>query len=73
MPYLLDTNHWIYLPKGRCPPLARRLDTVPREEVWFCSVVKEELVYGKRQLGQTMTSDICRCPAAGWLSGVRRG
>jgi tRNA(fMet)-specific endonuclease VapC len=46
MPYLLDTNHWIYLLKGRCLPLARRLDTVPREEVWFCSVVKEELVYG---------------------------
>ena len=49
MPYLLDTNHWIQLLKGRCPPLARRLDTVAPEEVWLCSVVKEELFHGAQK------------------------
>ena len=46
MPWLLDTNHWIALLKGRCAPLAERLRTVPPDEVWFCSVVKEELFHG---------------------------
>lgn len=46
MPWLLDTNHWIQLLKGRCPPLAGRLTAMPPHEVWFCSVVKEELLYG---------------------------
>ncbi len=46
MPYLLDTNHWIQLLKGRCAPLARRLDRVAPEDAWFCSVVKEELLHG---------------------------
>lgn len=49
MPHLLDTNHWIQLLKGRCPALARRLDAVTPEEVWFCSVVKEELFYGAQK------------------------
>ncbi|MCI0534844.1 MAG: type II toxin-antitoxin system VapC family toxin [Verrucomicrobiales bacterium] len=51
MPYLLDTNHWIQLLKGRCPALARRLDTVAPEEVWLCSVVKEELFHGAQKYG----------------------
>lgn len=46
MPFLLDTNQWIQLLKGRCPALARRLDQVAPDEVWFCSVVKEELFHG---------------------------
>lgn len=46
MPWLLDTNHWIRLLKGRCQPLAERLKTVPPQEVWLCSVVKEELFHG---------------------------
>ncbi len=46
MPYLLDTNHWIRLLKGRSPALARRLDRVSPSEAWLCSVVKEELFYG---------------------------
>lgn len=25
MPWLLDTNHWIYLLKGRCLPLQEKL------------------------------------------------
>jgi tRNA(fMet)-specific endonuclease VapC len=46
MPWLLDTNHWIILLKGRCRPLQERLRLVPPEEVWLCSVVKEELFHG---------------------------
>lgn len=46
MPFLLDTNQWIQLLKGRCPALARRLDQVAPEEVWLCSAVKEELFHG---------------------------
>ena len=46
MAFLLDTNHWIFLLKGRSPALARKLDTVPPEAVRFCSVVKEELYFG---------------------------
>ncbi len=46
MAFLLDTNHWIRLLKGRCPELERRLDGVHPTEVWFCSVVKEELFHG---------------------------
>jgi tRNA(fMet)-specific endonuclease VapC len=46
MPVLLDTNHWIFLLKGRTPALRRKLDTVAPEDVRFCSVVKEELYYG---------------------------
>ena len=49
MPYLLDTNHWIQLLKGRCPALVRRLDAIAPEEVWFCSVVKEELFHGAQK------------------------
>lgn len=46
MAFLLDTNHWIFLLKGRTPALARKLDTVAPGDVRFCSVVKEELYFG---------------------------
>ena len=46
MAFLLDTNHWILMLKGRTPTLARKLDTVSPADVRFCSVVKEELYYG---------------------------
>ncbi len=46
MAYMLDTNHWIYLLKGRSPALARKLDRIDPQDVRFCSVVKEELYYG---------------------------
>jgi len=51
MPFLLDTNHWIQLLKGRCPALEQRLDSVPPEEVWLCAVVKEELFHGAHKHG----------------------
>lgn len=46
MPWLLDTNHWIVLLKGRCPPLQDKLRLISPDEVWLCSVVKEELYHG---------------------------
>ncbi|MFC5454830.1 type II toxin-antitoxin system VapC family toxin [Prosthecobacter fluviatilis] len=46
MPWLLDTNHWIFLLKGRCLPLQEKLRGIAPDEVWLCSVVKEELFYG---------------------------
>ena len=46
MPYLLDTNHWIRLLKGRCTVLAQRLDRTAPEDVWLCAIVKEELFHG---------------------------
>jgi tRNA(fMet)-specific endonuclease VapC len=46
MPWLLDTNHWIILLKGRCAPLAERLRSRDPDLVWLCSIVKEELLHG---------------------------
>jgi len=53
MPFLLDTDHWIQLLKGRCPALKLRLDSVAPEEVWLCAVVKEELFHGAHKYGDT--------------------
>ena len=46
MAWLLDTNQWIVLLKGRCKPLQARVQKLDPEEVWICSVVKEELLHG---------------------------
>jgi len=46
MAFLLDTNQWIYLLKGRSPILAKKLGGIDPAEVRLCSVVKEELYYG---------------------------
>lgn len=46
MPWLLDTNHWIVLLKGRCLPLQEKLRQISPDEVWLCSVIKEELYHG---------------------------
>ena len=51
MPWLLDTNQWIALLKRRCAPLAAKLAATPPEEVWFCSLVKEELLHGALKYG----------------------
>lgn len=46
MPYLLDTNMWIYYLKRSSPVLEARLrETLPTEIV-TCSVVKSELMHG---------------------------
>lgn len=63
MAYLLDTNHWIFLLKGRFPALEQKLDTVNPSDVRFCSIVKEELYYGahkhaNRQARLTLLEDL---------------
>ncbi len=51
MDWLLDTNHWIALLKHRCPPLAAKLAATSPGQVWFCSLVKEELLHGALKYG----------------------
>jgi len=51
MTWLLDSNQWIMLLKRRCPPLAAKLAAMPPEQVWFCSLVKEELLHGALKYG----------------------
>lgn len=51
MPYLLDTNHGIVLLNKRSLPLAARLAATPPDQVWLCSVVKEELLHGAHKYG----------------------
>ena len=51
MGWLLDTNHWIALLKRRCPLLAAKLAATPPDRVWFCSLVKEELLHGALKYG----------------------
>lgn len=51
MAWLLDTNQWIFLLKGRCSALAARLASANPSQVWFCSVVKEELLHGALKYG----------------------
>lgn len=53
MPWLLDTNQWITLLKGRCAPLAERLHTLDTQEVWLCATVKEELHHGALKYDDT--------------------
>ncbi len=55
MAWLLDTNHWIQLLKGRCPPLAHRIRATPPEDVRLCAVVKEELFHGAWKYGNHAT------------------
>ena len=46
MPYLPDTNIWIYHLKKRGGALESRLRQVASREIYFCSVVKAELWHG---------------------------
>jgi tRNA(fMet)-specific endonuclease VapC len=46
MRYLLDTNTCIIYLKGRNLSLKRRIETVPRQEIAVCSIVKAELCFG---------------------------
>lgn len=46
MAWLLDTNQWIMLLKGRCKPVADKIHQLNPEEVWLCSIVKQELLHG---------------------------
>jgi len=44
--FILDTNVCVRLLNDRDSPVARRLASVPRNEVVLCSVSKAELYYG---------------------------
>lgn len=44
--YLLDTNTCIGYLKGRAVGVRRQLETVPRADVFVCSIVLGELFYG---------------------------
>lgn len=46
MPYLLDTNMWIYYLKRSSPILEAKLREIQPTEVVACSVVKSELMHG---------------------------
>jgi tRNA(fMet)-specific endonuclease VapC len=46
MQYLLDTNTCIVYLKGRNLKLKQRLESIERQEIIICSVVKAELIYG---------------------------
>ena len=46
MTYLLDTNACIAVLNDRDSEVARKLATIPREEVALCQIVKAELLYG---------------------------
>jgi tRNA(fMet)-specific endonuclease VapC len=47
MSYLLDTNAWVnYLRGGKRSPIATKLRTVNSNDVYTCSVVRAELIYG---------------------------
>jgi tRNA(fMet)-specific endonuclease VapC len=46
MPFLLDTNACIRILKNSSPPLVARLRDRDPNEIFLCSVVKAELIYG---------------------------
>ncbi len=46
MRYLLDSNTCIQYINGRSPRVADKLDTLPKNEVVICSIVKGELFFG---------------------------
>lgn len=53
MAWLLDTNQWISLLKGRCPPIATRIAHTDPDDVWLCSIIKEELLHGAHKYDDT--------------------
>jgi tRNA(fMet)-specific endonuclease VapC len=49
MSFLLDSNTCIQFLNRRSDPLIRRLTDTPDDEMFVCSVVKAELLYGARK------------------------
>ncbi|MEM7133048.1 MAG: type II toxin-antitoxin system VapC family toxin [Chloroflexota bacterium] len=49
--YLLDTNMWIFLLKGKNPTLTERLGKIDPAAIALCSVVKAELWHGTHRYG----------------------
>src|SRR5438874_7794679 len=51
MPFLLDTNAWIVYLKSPVSGIRCRLENLQPAEVFFCSVVKAELLHGAEKYG----------------------
>lgn len=49
MIYLLDTNACIVYLNRRSSNVRQRLETLPRQDIAVCSIVKAELFYGDRR------------------------
>jgi tRNA(fMet)-specific endonuclease VapC len=49
MAYLLDTNVWVAIMRGRDPTLAARVKRLPPAEIYSCTVVRAELMFGARR------------------------
>jgi tRNA(fMet)-specific endonuclease VapC len=51
MPWLLDTNAWIYYLKNANSPIAERIRRHAPAEIKVCSVVRAELLHGAMKYG----------------------
>src|SRR4051794_5917045 len=51
MPFLLDTNSWIFYLKNPSGILGNKLASVSPLEIRLCSVVKAELLHGAEKYG----------------------
>jgi tRNA(fMet)-specific endonuclease VapC len=54
MAYLLDTNAWIVYLKSADSPIRDRLEKLTPADVFLCSVVKAELLYGAEKYGNRL-------------------
>jgi tRNA(fMet)-specific endonuclease VapC len=46
MPYLLDTNVWVAIMRGKDPALAERVKRQAPADVYSCTIVRAELMFG---------------------------
>ena len=51
MPYLLDTNIWIYYFKQPASPIHAKLSLLRPSDIVTCSIVKSELMHGAEKYG----------------------
>jgi tRNA(fMet)-specific endonuclease VapC len=51
MPWLLDSNAWIYYLKSALSPIAQHLRRHTPSEIFVCSVVRAELLHGAMKYG----------------------
>jgi predicted nucleic acid-binding protein len=59
MKYLLDTNACIGYLNGRAVDVRQRLESLPSNDVFVCSVVKAELFYGAMKSPDRPCSNAC--------------
>ena len=51
MPFLLDTNSWIFYLKNPAGVLSKRLAAISPADIRLCSLVKAELLHGAEKYG----------------------